>query len=138
MNVFLADWTVGPGHFLHTFMGILEVVGQTHVALVAVEVLAPPTNLQCFSSRSNNENVMVRGDPVWCPAGHNYTGYSRFPSCEGPGQPYPTPVIISRSHGRMNNTLPYSPYTRGQEVLPELNNIMYSHMLPNIIGIYTL
>jgi len=44
MNVFLADWTVGPGHFLHTFMGILEVVGQTHVALVAVEILAPTSN----------------------------------------------------------------------------------------------
>ena len=46
MNVFLADWTVGPGHFLHTFMGILEVVGQAHVALVAVEIFAPATNLK--------------------------------------------------------------------------------------------
>ena len=46
MNVFLTDWTVGPGHFLHTFMGVLEVVGQAHVALVAVEIFAPATNLK--------------------------------------------------------------------------------------------
>ena len=46
MNVFLADWTVGPGHFLHTFMCVLEVVGQTHVTLVTVEILAAATNLK--------------------------------------------------------------------------------------------
>jgi len=39
MNVFLTDWAVGPGHFLHTLVGVLQVVGQAHVALVAVEIL---------------------------------------------------------------------------------------------------
>ena len=58
MNVFLADWTVGPGHFLHTFVGVLEVVGQAHVALVAVEVLAPPANLKC----SVRYKAMVRAE----------------------------------------------------------------------------
>ena len=49
MNVFLADWTVGPGHFLNTLMGVLEVVGQTHVTLVTVEILGPAANLECSS-----------------------------------------------------------------------------------------
>ena len=34
----------------------------------------------------------------------------------------------------MNNTLTL-PYSIGQEVLPELNNIVYSHMLSHIKGI---
>ena len=49
VNVFLADGTVSPGHFLHAFMGILEVVGQTHVALVAVEILVTASNLHNIS-----------------------------------------------------------------------------------------
>ena len=60
MDVFLADWTVGPGHFLHTFVGVLQVVRQAHVALVAVEILAPTTNLKC----SVHYKAMVRGDPA--------------------------------------------------------------------------
>ena len=47
MNVFLADWAVGPGHFLHTLVGVLQVVGQTHVALVAVEILGATSDLKC-------------------------------------------------------------------------------------------
>ena len=37
MNVFLADWTVGPGHFLNTLVGVLEVVAELAV-VVAGEI----------------------------------------------------------------------------------------------------
>ena len=49
MDVFLTDWTVGPRHFLHTLVGVLEVVGETHVTLVAVEVVALASHLKRHS-----------------------------------------------------------------------------------------
>ena len=49
VDVFLADWTVGPRHFLHALVGVLEVVGETHVTLVAVEVVALASHLRRHS-----------------------------------------------------------------------------------------
>ena len=57
MNVFLADWAVGPGHFLHTLVCVLEVVGQAHVTLVTVEILGAATNLKCSELKHQNNNL---------------------------------------------------------------------------------
>ena len=39
--VLLADGAVRPGHLLHALVVALQVVGQAHVAPVAVEVVLP-------------------------------------------------------------------------------------------------
>ena len=44
VDVLLADRAVGPAHPLHALVRPLQVVGQAHVAPVAVEVVLPATN----------------------------------------------------------------------------------------------
>ena len=41
MYVLLADGAVRPGHLLHALVVALQVVGEAHVAPVAVEVVLP-------------------------------------------------------------------------------------------------
>ena len=68
MNVLLTDWTIGPRHLLHTLVSVLEVVGQTHVTFVAVEVVLPPSDL--FG------NILGYYDGA--PGVGHKTGYSRY------------------------------------------------------------
>ena len=48
VDVLLADWAVGPGHPLHTLVFTFQVVGEAHVAAVAVEVVTATSNLELY------------------------------------------------------------------------------------------
>ena len=45
VDVFLTHWTVGSGDPLHTLVSSLQMIGQTHVTSVTVEIIATSTNL---------------------------------------------------------------------------------------------
>jgi len=52
VNVLLAHWTVGSGHFFYTLVGPLQVVGKAHVASVTMEIVASTTYPAYSASRT--------------------------------------------------------------------------------------
>jgi len=45
-STYLTNRTVAAGDFLHTFVSVLKMVGEAHVAPVAMEVVTPSAHLQ--------------------------------------------------------------------------------------------